>query len=136
MYYLLEKRLHNWLASPLLKWRTTSRKRWENTGTGFCSTRSSLLYTLWCYWFKIVRKLSILRFAVHCKYIQCNFYTFYMCPTFHCNLTVLFTFNCCSKYSGINVKLIYSFFTVTSTLDCIWQILVKCTLFTCVPFSL
>ena len=23
--------------------------------------------------------------------------------------TVLFTFNCCSKYSGINVKLIYSF---------------------------
>ena len=44
----------------------------------------------------------------------------------YCNLTVLFTFNCCSKYSGINVKLIYSFFTVTSTLDCIWQILVKC----------
>ena len=48
--------------------------------------------------------------CLHCKYIQCNFYTFYMCPTFHCNLTLLFTFNCCSKYSGINVKLIYSFF--------------------------
>ena len=48
----------------------------------------------------------------HCKYINCN-YTFYMCPTFHCNLTVLFTFNYCSKYSGINVKLIYSFFTVS-----------------------
>ena len=38
-----------------------------------------------------------------------------MCPTFHCNPTVLFTFNCFSKYSGINVKLIYSFCTVTST---------------------
>ena len=46
----------------------------------------------------------------HCKYIQCNFYTFYVCPTFHCNLTVLLTFNYCSKYTGINVKLIYSFF--------------------------
>ena len=44
-------------------------------------------------------------YMVHCKYIQCNFYTFYMCPTFHCNLTVLFTFHYCSKYSGINVKL-------------------------------
>ena len=33
-----------------------------------------------------------------------------MCPNFHCNLTVRFTFNCCSKYSWIIVKLIYSFF--------------------------
>ena len=33
-----------------------------------------------------------------------------MCPNFHCNLTVRFTFNCCSKYSCIIVKLIYSFF--------------------------
>ena len=33
-----------------------------------------------------------------------------MCPTFHFNLSVRFTFNCYSKYSGINVKLIYSFF--------------------------
>ena len=24
--------------------------------------------------------------SVHCKYIQCNFYTFYMCPTFHCTV--------------------------------------------------
>ena len=55
---------------------------------------------------------------VHYKYIQCNFYTFYMCPTFHCILTVLFTF-----------------FTVTSTLNCTWQILVRCTLVTCVPFQ-
>ena len=39
-----------------------------------------------------------------------------MCPTFHCNLTVRFTFNCCSKYNGC--KLVYSFFTVTSILDC------------------
>ena len=23
--------------------------------------------------------------AVHCKYIRCNFYSFKMCPTFHCN---------------------------------------------------
>ena len=45
-----------------------------------------------------------------------------MCPNFHCNLTVRFTFNCCSKYSGIIVKLIYSFFTVTSTLNCIKQL--------------
>ena len=33
-----------------------------------------------------------------------------MCPNFHCNLTVRFTFNCCSKYSWIIVKLIYSYF--------------------------
>ena len=59
--------------------------------------------------------ISMMDFStIHCKYIQCIFYTFYMCPTFHCNLTVLFTFNCCSKFSGINVKLIYSFLTVTS----------------------
>ena len=38
--------------------------------------------------------------------------------------------------SGMNVKLIYSFLTVTSTLDCIREILVKCTLFICVPFQL
>ena len=45
-----------------------------------------------------------------------------MCPTFHYYCPVLFTFNCCSKYSGINVKLIYNVFTVTSTSDCTWQI--------------
>ena len=39
---------------------------------------------------------------LHCKFIQCNFYTFYGCPTFHCNPTVPFTFNCCTKYSRIN----------------------------------
>ena len=33
-----------------------------------------------------------------------------MCPTFDCNLTVQFTFDCCSKYSGINGKLIYIFY--------------------------
>ena len=33
---------------------------------------------------------------VHYKYIQCKFYTFYVCPTFHCNPTVLVTFNHCS----------------------------------------
>ena len=43
--------------------------------------------------------------TLHCKYIQCHFYTFYMCTTFHCNLSVLFTSNCW-------------FFTVTFTLDC------------------
>ena len=37
----------------------------------------------------------------HCKCIQCNFYSFDMCSTFHCNLTVLFTSNCCSKYSAV-----------------------------------
>ena len=25
-----------------------------------------------------------------------------MCPNFHCNLTVRFTFNCCSKYLQLN----------------------------------
>ena len=46
------------------------------------------------------KKKSVVLTYLHCKYIQCNFYTFYGCPTFHCNPTVLFTFNCCSKYSG------------------------------------
>ena len=50
-----------------------------------------------------------------------------MCLNFHCNLTVHFTFNFCSKYSWIIVKPIYSFFTVTSTLDCIRQLNVNCT---------
>ena len=36
-----------------------------------------------------------------------------MCPNFHCNLTVRFTSNYCSKYSWIIVKLIYSFFYCT-----------------------
>ena len=31
-----------------------------------------------------------------------------MCPNFHCNLTVRFTFNCCSRYSGMILKLIYT----------------------------
>ena len=41
--------------------------------------------------------------------LQCNFYSFWMCPNFHCNLTVRFTFNCSSKYSWIIVWLIHSF---------------------------
>ena len=49
-------------------------------------------------------------FSLHCKDIQSNLYSFQMCPNFHCNLTVWFTFNCCSKYSWIIVKLIYSFY--------------------------
>ena len=69
---------------------------------------------------------------VHCKYIQCNFYSFFLYPTFHCNPTVLFTFNCC--FSGINVTLIYCKI-YTSTLYCVWQILVQCTFFPCVPLS-
>ena len=48
-----------------------------------------------------------------------------MCPNFHCNLTEGFTFNCCSKHSWIIIKLICSFFTVTSTLDCIRQLSVN-----------
>ena len=47
---------------------------------------------------------------VHCKYIQCNFYSFYMCPTFHCNLTVLFTFNYCSKIQWNKCKADLQFF--------------------------
>ena len=64
---------------------------------------------------------SLTLFWLHCKYIRCNFYSFSLCPNFHCNLTVQFTINCCSKYSWIIVKLIYSSFTVTSTLDYIRQ---------------
>ena len=48
--------------------------------------------------------LIIIQTNIHCIYIQCNFYSFKMCPTFHCNLTVWFTFNCCSNYSRIIVK--------------------------------
>ena len=35
-----------------------------------------------------------------CKYILCNFYTFYACPIFQYNSTVQITSNYCSKYSG------------------------------------
>ena len=45
-------------------------------------------------------------FSLHCKDIQSNLYSFQMCPNFHCNLTVQFTFNCYSKYNQITVKLI------------------------------
>ena len=58
----------------------------------------SLIF-LWKYWFNEYDCC----FA-HCKYIRCIFYSFKMCLTFHCNLTVWFTINCCSKYSGIIVK--------------------------------
>ena len=51
--------------------------------------------------------------TLHCKCIQCNFNIFYMCPTFHCNLTV--QWNKCKADLQV-------FFTLTSTLDCIWQI--------------
>ena len=65
---------------------------------------------------KIVKFLSGL---LHCKYIQCNFHTFSTCPNLHCNPTVLFTFNCCSKqlqvqWTKCNTDL--QRFTVTSTL--------------------
>ena len=50
--------------------------------------------------------LFCLIFTAKLIYIQCNFYTFYVCPSFYCNPTVLF--NCCSKYSEINLTLFYS----------------------------
>ena len=37
---------------------------------------------------------------LNCKYIQRNFYSFYVCPIFQCNSTVRFTSNYCYKYSG------------------------------------
>ena len=49
---------------------------------------------------QFLSKITCMKSSLHCKYIQCNFYTFYKCPIFHCNPTVLFTFNYCSKYSG------------------------------------
>ena len=70
-------------------------------------------------WWALLMRQN-LKSELHCKYIQCNFYSFEMCPNFHCNLTVWFTFNCCSKYSWIIADL--QFFTVTSTLDCIRQL--------------
>ena len=48
--------------------------------------------------------------TVHCKYIQCNFYTFYVCPNFHCNLSVLFTFHLITAPS--TVKKCKHWFTV------------------------
>ena len=37
------------------------------------------------------KKKSVVLTYLHCKYIQCNFYTFYECPTYYCNPTGLFT---------------------------------------------
>ena len=37
---------------------------------------------------------------VMCMWNTCKVYIFYGCPTFHCNPTVLFIFDYCSKYSG------------------------------------
>ena len=51
---------------------------------------------------------------LHCKYIQCNFYTFYLCPTFHCNPTVLFTFILQVKWKNVNPDL--QWITIKSTL--------------------
>ena len=45
------------------------------------------------------------KLSIHCKCIQCNFYTFYVCPTFHCNPTALFTFDYCSKWKNLNTDL-------------------------------
>ena len=56
--------------------------------------------TLFCNDDAILLQGQVLAGQPHCKYIQCNLYTFYLCPTFHCNPTVLFTLNYCSKYSG------------------------------------
>ena len=64
-------------------------------------------FTIW------LLRHSCLKIILHCKYIQCNFYSFKMCPTFHCNLTVRFTFNCCSKYS----RIIVNWFTVFKLAD-------------------
>ena len=50
--------------------------------------------------FWIVHLLDNSHFELHCKYIQCNLYTFYGCPTFNCNHTILFTFDYCIKYRG------------------------------------
>ena len=52
---------------------------------------------------------------MNCKHIRCKSYTFSMCPSFHCNHTVLFTFNCCSvQWNKCNTVL--QWFTVTSIL--------------------
>ena len=59
---------------------------------------------------KAFKKIIWLVLHQHCKYIQCNFYSSWLGPNFHCNLPVLFTFNCCSKYSWIIVKLITVFY--------------------------
>ena len=86
-------------------------------------------------WIADHRSTNLL-FSLHCKYFQFNFYTFYMCPTFHCNITPYCLHLITAQWNFL--KLIYSFFAVTSTLqlDSIWQIIAKCTLFTHVPFPL
>ena len=63
---------------------------------------------------KAFKKIIWLVLHQHCKYIQCNFYSSWLGPNFHCNLPVLFTFNCCSKWKKVNTDL--QSFTVTSTL--------------------
>ena len=52
--------------------------------------------------FTVVTLFSVqkIKLLPHCKYIQCNSYSFYVCPIFQCNPTVRFTSNYCSKYSG------------------------------------
>ena len=79
-----------------------------------------LYLKFWFYFWNLSRKRIRLwstkahrQKGIHCKYIQCNFYSFKMCPTFHCNLTVRFTFNCCSKYS----RIIVNWFTVFKLAD-------------------
>ena len=71
---------------------------------GFGENQNYLGYHLLPLMFRAMEKSAvkfpalIYRLQIH-LYIQCNFYNFYGCPTFHCNPTVLFTFNYCSKYS-------------------------------------
>ena len=54
----------------------------------------------------ICQKRSFTRFSLHTANI---FEVIFLCPDFHCNLAVRFTFHCCSKYSLIIVKLITVF---------------------------
>ena len=75
LFYKLVKKQHR--TSCMI--RTTSLA--SNRALTRLSTRDLTRATTWA-----STHASI---CVHCKYIQCNFYTFYMCPTFHCNLTVL-----------------------------------------------
>ncbi len=59
---------------------------------------------------QMMPKCLLVTMRPHCKYISCNFYSLLLCPNFQCNLTLQFTFNCCSDYGWIIVKLKNSFF--------------------------
>ena len=60
---------------------------------------------------------------MHCKYIQCNFYNFYVCPRFHC----MFTFK---LWKNVNTETLIYALTICSVLvhtAAFWNITIQWT---------